>query len=414
MKQTSQCFEKKLYQIMLAALLIRLAMMGMIILSGPWGESFLGMGSDHDDWRYLAGGMYFAEHAKSLFDVATFTEAYGQYGDWVGHNLNNPFGKAVLWYLIVCLVMYVTKTKWTVILLNIVLAVVSIKYIYKFTELAYNKKTALLASKLYAFLPYPIVFCCFGYKEELVMLCTFYLLYAAAKFRYFTSLKRSEWTFMFIAAIILMGIRSGISLIFFVICGIIMFYKGIKSIKHPKIKIAIIVILSTIVGIALLVKFQEVILHKMRAYLGESNESRESSAISFLMINKITDIWKVPFSYMFSILMPFSLFAELNSWSSVISNINVCMIPIAVGATLDIFLKRKADRIVSWSCFAYYMIYVITSLNIFRQYASLLPISLIAFSNYYLNESRDNKKMLILISLFVLAILIVFYSLRKL
>ena len=405
--------KKKLHKIMLAALLIRLVMMLIVGSSGSWSESFLGMGDDHDDWRYLAGGMYFAEHASSLFDFSAFTEAYGQYGDWVGYNLNNPFGKAVLWYLIVCFVMYYTKTKWSVILLNIILAVWSIKYIYKFAELIYGEKTALLASKLYAFLPYPIVFCCFGYKEELVMFCTFYLLYVSAKFRYFSHLKRREWVALFTASIVLMGIRSGISLVLLMLCGVIMFYKNISSIMHPKTKIFLLTILATVLGGLLFLKFRGVIVHKLNAYLGVSNSSRESSIISLLMINGVTDIWKIPFSYMFSILMPFSLFSELTSWSSVISNLNVCMIPIAVGAALDIIFKRKTDSVVVWCCFAYYMIYVITSLNIFRQYASLLPLSLIAFSDYYSNSNRENKKMLIRISLLMLAIVVIFYGIRK-
>ena len=405
--------DKKLYKIMLAAFLLRLLMMGIIAFSGSWSESFLGMGEDHDDWRYLAGGMYYAQNAGSLFDVPVFTEAYGQYGDWVGYNLHNPFGKAVLWYIIVCFVMYVLKTKWAVILLNIILAVFSIKYIYKFTELVYNKRTAFLAAQLYAFLPYPIIFCCFGYKEELVMFCTFYLLYLAVKFRYSLYLRKRELVSMAAAAVTLMGIRSGISLVLLMVCGIIMFYKGIDSIKHPPKKMFVIAMLGIVLGIALLFKFEGVIAHKLGAYLGASNVSREGSAISFLMLNGITDIWKVPFSYMFSILMPFGLFAEMTSWSAVVGNINICIVPIAVGAVLDIFLRKKPDRVVVWCCFAYYMIYVVTSLNIFRQYASLLPLSLIAFSDYYRNSGRNNKKMLIVFSFFTALVLAIFYGMRK-
>ena len=136
-----------------------------------------------------------------------------------------------------------------------------------------------------------------------------------------------------------------------------------------------------------------------------------TDTISILMINNITDIWKLPFSYMFSIIMPISLFKPLDSWISLIDSFNIIMAPVSVGSILYLVMKRKNSKIVYWGTFAYYLIYVITSLNYFRQYASLLPLNLIYYSAFSTNATIQEKHVFYICSGLMIIALIIFYIL---
>lgn len=401
--------KSNLLKILVIAFIVRLCALGMVYFSGDWSEAFLGPNINVDDWRYEEGGEYYANNANSVVDTETFRTAYYLLGDWTGNHIDKPITQATLWYWIVCIVMYFTKTKWSIRFLNIFLSVLSIIYVYKFTELVYGKKTAVRASYLLALLPYPVLFSCFGYKEQLVMLCTFYLLYKAVGYRYTQRIKISDIIKMVLMALVLMMIRSGASAIWIVLCFVIMFVKKSLNKKiNPKVLIA--TFLALILGGVIMLKLWGVILYKMNYYLF-AHENIADASISILTISGIKDIYKLPFAYVFSIIMPISMFGQLTSWASIINNLNICMVPISVGATLYI-LKKKPDRTVFWCCLLYYCVYVITSINIFRQYAALIPFSLIAYCDF-INKASKKEKFIFGIGSIMFATLLVFYYLRR-
>ena len=166
-----------------------------------------------------------------------------------------------------------------------------------------------------------------------------------------------------------------------------------------------------IIGVLAFIRFGEAIIYKAGRYLGEGRGG--SDAISILMVNKVSDIWKLPFSYMYSIIMPISLFRGLDSWLALVSNMNICMVPISVGCMLYFILKKKPDKIVYYGTLGYYLIYVITSLNFFRQYAALLPINLIYYSAFTANANAQERRILYLLSVLMAFALVAFYAIEK-
>ena len=110
---------KKIKNILIAAFLIRLIMMVIVMFSGSWSGAFFGDITRGDDWRYLAGAENYLKSADSLIDREAFTSSYAVYGDWVGYESQNILVSPVLWYWIVCVVVYITKTKWAISFLNI-------------------------------------------------------------------------------------------------------------------------------------------------------------------------------------------------------------------------------------------------------------------------------------------------------
>ena len=400
-------------RLIIRAFLIRVIVLVIIACSGNWERSFINqVGGVTDDYKYEMGATLFAENASNLFDVRTFSWAFNSVdaSDWTGTHLNNPISYSVFWYLIVCLLVWITKTKYSIRVLNILLACLSIKYIYNFANKVWGENVANKACKLFAYLPYPIVFCCFGYKEELVMFCTFYLLSRAVDYRYGEKLSATGVIKLLLVAIMLLGIRSGISLIFFAVCITIMFFPDPKAGSKITIKKIIPFILMFVVAIYAFVRFGGAIAYKANAYLGGSRGGGDT--ISALMINGIADVWKLPLSYVFSIIMPISLFKTPDSWLAIIDTLNIVMVPISVGAGLYAVYFKKPDKIVYWGALWYYLLYVITSLNIFRQYASLLPLNLIFFSAFSVN-ANFNKKMLMYVGSALMSVALIAFFLIK-
>lgn len=392
------------------ALIIRLIVLVIIACSGSWEQSFIHQGLGvTDDYKYEMGATLFAENADGLLDAKTFSWAFNTVdaSDWTGGHLSSPISYSVFWYLIVCFLVWITKTKYSIRVLNIILACVSMKYIHNFARKVWGEDVADKSIKLFAFLPYPIIFCCFGYKEELVLFCTFFLLSYAVDYRYGGRLTISAIVKMLLVGLLLLGIRSGISLILFAVCIIIMFFPDLGSGSNLSIKKILPFFLLFAVAIFVFIRFGGAITYKANAYLGGKRGGEDT--ISVLMINRLTDIWKLPLSYMFSIIMPISLFKELNSWLALVDTLNICMVPISVGAILYVFMCKKPDRIVFWGILGYYLIYVITSLDIFRQYASLLPLNLIFFSAFSVNANYSKKVLMYLGTIAMSFVLLAFY-----
>ena len=401
-----------LNKILIIALTIRILALFVISLSGSWGNAFLGVGIDADDWRYIEGGLYYIEHARSVIDLDVFTKAYERLGDGVGYHVNHPFIYATGWYWIVCVLMYVTKTKWSVSILNVVLSVLSIIYIYKFANLVYGTKTAKTTSYLFALLPYPVIFCNFAYKEQLAMFCTFFILFQAVRYRYYKELSLITILLTSMIFVVFMTIRSGASIIFLFLVFVIMFADRQKFVDNQAKYIMVCSILF-IISCVLCVQFNDVISHKINYYV-TSYTSYPNTIVGHLLIKDLSGIYKLPFAYAFSIIMPMKMdaFCNLSSWSDVVACLNLCMIPISVGATLFL-IKKKPDKIVFWGCFSYYSIYLISSLNIFRHYSSLLPLQLMAFSHFLTHSQKNDKIFFISGIVFAYLLLLIYFMWRN-
>lgn len=406
---------EKLKRIIRNAVIIRLIMLLVIVCSGSWESSFGGAinGVQNDDYKYEMGAVLFEKNAKNLFDAETFTWAFITVdpNDWSGYHIDNPLFNSILWYLLSCLLVWFTKTNYSIRLFNIILVALSMKYIYNFASKIWGEKVALKSCKLFAYLPYPIVFCCFGYKEELVLWCTFYLLSWAADYRKkVTNLNIISIVKLLIVALVLMGIRGGVSLALFAVCMAIMFLPNrMPNFKFSLKKSFVYLVCIVIVGIAF-AHYSELIGSKAAHYVAERRG--EGHTVSLLMINSLIDLWKLPLSYAFSVIMPISMFGELNCWLRLVENINICMVPISVGCLLYLCFRRKADFVVYWCTFGYYLIYAITSLTIPRHYAALVPLNLIYFSAFIVNAKSYEKRLWFILSGLMAFLLIVFFGLK--
>nr|WP_249169665.1 hypothetical protein [Fusobacterium necrophorum] len=385
----------------------------IFLLQNHMESGFIASDISVDDWRYEEGGMYYATHANFLFDKEAFKIAFGRLGDRTGYEteiLKILFRSTPFWYWLVCFVIYITKTYWAVRILNIVISSFSSIYIYRFANLIYGKKTAKLSTKLYSFLPYPVIFSCFSYKDHLVLLCTFYLFYVSTKFRFREKVLKIEILNALLLFFVLLFTRSGLSPILLFLCFCIIFIKETKLKKIFKIKYFILAVF----GLVLLYFFKEPIIHKFSAYLSENVATQEAgNTISIVTITKITEIYKLPLTYMFSVIQPIGIGNFHNSWASVVSNINIIMIPIAIGGGIYVFKSKKIDKLLFLMLAGYYSISIIMSIGIFRHYYSVLPLSFIIFAELVTKGKRIDFLLLSLGTLFGIFIILSYYILIR-
>lgn len=407
---TRQTLDNKIKKILIEAFAIRMVMLIVIFsMQEHMEDGFIGTSTYYDDYRYELGAETYAKTANSLIDVAAFTQSYAKVDDWVGYKLASPFNSTPFWYWFACIILYVFRTKWVLRFINIVFAVTAILYVYRFVMLIYGERTALRTAKLLAFLPYPLIFSCFSYKDQLVMLITFFLLYKAAKYRKTNILSLKELIAMLVLALILMLTRSGLSIILFFCCVIIAFVNDYNFLSHIRKRLFIFAPLVLAVIIILFYRYGGTIIYKLTYYLNRHEETLTGLTLAFLTINSILDIYKFPFTYIFSNIMPIDMFSGLGSWYLVVSNLNIIMCPISIGAALYIF-RKKPDNIVFWACFMLYAVSIVTSINIFRHYYSLLPVTLIAFSDFSVTSSRNTKRIYYLVSFVFVFVLLIFYG----
>lgn len=397
--------------IILLAFLVRIIMLLTIfILGDTFPDGFIGS-SNNDDARYEAGGLLYANMASSIIDVEAFTNAYASLGDWIGYGLATPFSSTPLWYWIVFIIIYIFHTEWSVRFFNILIASFAIKYVYEFAEVATNKQIAIHTSLLLALLPYPVIFSCFSYKDQLVMFIVFYMLNISAKYRYEIFIKKRQKVMFLLLTLAFFLIRSGVSAIVLLICLFIAFSK-----KLNKNKINILTLFSIIIGIViggiLLYISRDIIEYKLNWYMLRHIDTIGNATISFITINSIFDFYKLPFTYIFSMIMPINLFDTIENWYSIVSNLNIIMCPIAIGSFFSLF-KEKKDKVVYWGILVIFIITIITSINTFRHYYSLLPIILMNFCSFRVTASRQSYIVYVLATIAFISIIVLFYGFKN-
>ncbi len=357
---------------------------------GFYGTDNIGL----DDCRYLAGAESYLNNATSVIDVDCFTKSFEQLGDSTGYIMNEPTSTP-LWYWIVCIVSYFTRTTFSVRLLNIIFATASVFYFYSFTNLLYGEKVALLSSRLLAFLPYPVMFSCFAYKDSFLMYCSFFILYGAMLYQKNGKIGKFRLLIIVLLAIAMFKTRSGLSALFLAVAFLVAFKKYVSKINIRNLIISII--LLAIAGL-IVYKSSSTLIYKMNYYFERSSRT-VTGPIRHIMITKVSDIYKLPLCYILSVVEPIGLPDSISCWSDITELFFPLMVPISIGSFLYMFTKKKQDAYTFWLCMGVYLATITASLTNIRHYYSMLPITFAAFSKYII-EIKGIKRVLFVVVCF--------------
>ena len=86
-----------------------------------------------------------------------------------------------------------------------------------------------MSAMLLAYLPYPVIFSCFSYKDCFVSLCTFYILYNAVKIKYIHKITSQEILLLIICIISLFLTRSGLSVVLLSMVALYYYFDKIRD-----------------------------------------------------------------------------------------------------------------------------------------------------------------------------------------
>lgn len=364
---------------------LRLFVLAIIVLFGnELTTGFLSSDIINDDVRYQAGAEIYALKAKNVFDINALGNAYYQAGDY-----SIIYGSGVqLWYWIVAIAMYIFRTHVVVKILNIAFAILTIKYIYDIGDKIYGRKAALIAASLYAFLPYPVFFSCFLYKDQ------FYTLVVLAIFRIIilkgTGLNYKDLLYLVPLFVLATTIRTGLS-VFILVVVIYLYVRLNGSARKSKFRIWLIAPIL-LVGLYFLFEFNAgSIDRKFDAYV-LGYEASSDGIVSLISIKSIYEIYKYPIALLFMMLLPIQTKLSITSWADITGILNIIVVPVAIGV-LWYFANWKIRKSpLFWGIQVLYLITIVSSLGIFRHSYYLQPYMMLFFAHFIVTLSSSDKK----------------------
>lgn len=369
----------ELKKLLVIALVLRIFLCIFILVIGKEiGELYF----ISDDKMYESLAKSYLITSNSIFDV----EALKQIG--ATQYLQ------VFWPYVVCVFAYLFRSIYAARFLNVVLSIIAVKLIYDLVlNISENHKTAMRAAKLYAFLPYPLLVCCFPIKDIYLTVAVLYTFILFVKFQNRKTISLKNY---FICILLLIGVYFTRGAVVEIMALFLIAFVIMRFYKSKKIGAIFVCILFAII---LLYFFGGKILDSFKTKIDDyGGKGQSGTMISLIQMGNITEIYKLPFAYFFASLQPFTLplssASILNIWGQIIYYGNLTIVPIACGNFLYIFIKKK--NFLFWICSAVVYCAVISlSLGVFRHYLFLLPIELINYSLYCEHSSTIKRDILL-------------------
>ena len=360
-------------------LVLRILMLLLVtVFSKELSTGLLGSDYVQDDVRYLAGAEIYASTASGLIDNEAIIAAYDEVEPMGSHDSGLE-----LWYWIISISMYLFRSAFLVRLLNIIFAVVSIKCIYDICLIQYNRKVAILASLLYAVLPYPIIFSCFLYKDQFYTMIT--LLVFRKAFECAGNIRPKDWIYLLVGILLSQLTRSGVSVVIFLSVIIILYKKGNYKVNSLWV-IAGGVIFAAAMYFFVLLNLED-ITRKLYAYI-LSNADAGESTIAMFEIRSPGQLYRYPFSYLFALVQPLNINFSLKNWFQMAGILNVVALPVAIANFYYLLnFKFKKDYLY-WITQVLFLITILASLGIVRHQYYLQPFIMIYGAMYICNNKR--------------------------
>lgn len=367
-------FAPELKKIVFGALLIRIVLFFIVIFSN---DPFI----ITDDRAYEEISKTYLLYANSLWD---WNAIYATGGD--GY-------LQVFWPYVICIFSKILGTEYAGRILNIVLSTLCIYVVYNLAQsITKNQDKSLLAAKLMAFLPYPLLFSVFNIKDFYIMFGVFYTFSLILKWQDNEGVKIGE---IILSLLLLIGVyfaRGGVVEFVGIAFAFFIANRFIKNRQYGYLGLLLIVVLLVFMQLS------ESIMGAFDTKLDEyGNVGLQANGLRMIQMHTYADIYKLPLQYVFSIIMPFTnnYFAVTNefTWLGLLTTLNVAMYPISFGCLFYIFMK-KHNPLFFWSTFLVYIIITAMVLAIFRHYFFLFPLHVLTFV-CFLDRATDSQKKMV-------------------
>lgn len=365
---------KSSHKIYIYAFAVRIITLAIIMMIGEdLSTGLIGSTNLYDDVRYLYTAQLYIKKATSIIDIPVFQHTMDTVE--MGY-IHDSFTS--MWDWMVCILYYILRNEILIKIVNIVFAVVSVKCIYDICKELYGQKVAKLASSLYAFLPYPVIFSCFLYKDQFYTMITLLLLKTAIRCAGSMTLK--DIFIMALLVLISALTRTGLVVLVAFALILIIYKKGKYKIDIKKV--LFVIPICIILSIYIVYLSWDAINTKLVYYVLEFAQDSEVSTIDFFLIKTPYDICKYPLSLFVMLLQPINTSCALNCWMDVAGFLNIVAVPIAVGNVLYFLNVKQKKSYLFWLAHLFFMVTIITSLNITRHQFYLQPYIMMIFAVY--------------------------------
>lgn len=379
---------------------LRMVMLCVIIyaLDGIWDLYYL---EDDKAFEELAGKYLYNAH--SILDFELLDELTR---GWV-----SPF-----WAYVLCISAGLSRTVFAPRYINVILSTLCIVEVYNLCyEVSQNKKTALTAARLFAFLPFPVIVCCFPIKDIFITLVVLYAFYLFVRVQNDRSVSALQ---VLLCAVLLTCVyftRGGVTEL--LLMFLLVYY--LQKLYRKKRYLA--AVLLFVAAVAFMLVFRNVIFSAFETKVDTYGNygAEEAAGLNAIRVTGITDIYKLPLAYAFAMLQPmklewFTMGNDVRPWRMIMGYTNVTMYPVAMGAWLYMFVKKH--NLFFWlSSFVIFSAVIMLSLGVSRHYLFLLPFHMINYSLYMedTHVNFKNRRTLIILGTFALVVLVFCYSLVK-
>lgn len=357
-----------------------------------------------DDKGYEELAAVYRANAQGVFDMdlfATLTKGYA----------------ATFWPAVMCFTTALFNYIYVVRFINIILSTVCIAVTYNLCyEIAGSEKTALTAARIFAYLPFSILTCCFPIKDIFIMLGALYAFYIFVRIQNNHKVAIHQFVLLTVLLICVYFCRGAVTELLLIY--LVIYY--LQRLFRAKRYVSALMLLMG--AVAVFAVFRDQILSSFMVKLDNYDYNAVSAAagLNAIRVTGVLDLYKLPLSYAFCMLQPlalelFSPITDTRPWLTVMSFSNITIYPVAIGAWLYMFVKKH--NLFFWlSSFVMFSAVTILSLGVSRHYLFLLPVHMINCSLYLddRNENFKSRKTLVILGTFALFVLVFCYSLVKL
>lgn len=364
---------KQLRSVFWGGLLLRYAFLILVIILGE--NNVLRPFIMSDDQVYEELAQQFLANAGRIFDFDT------AYITGIDGYLQ------VFWPYVMCFSAKLFGTAYAGRILNCLFSALCILLVYRITFIISKREdTSLLAAKLMAFFPYMVIFAAFPLKDVFLSMAVLYVLMIILK--WYENLGITVWEVIFTILLAVCIYLTRGAVVEFLGLALTVFMVA-HYIRNKKQVMAVLVVL---VGAILFVILKDDVLGAFETKIDDYNSESYISdgMLRYIQINKLTDIWRLPFTYFFAIIQPMtmSLFNfNWTDWSPFLRLLNIAAYPIAFGNLAYVVMKKH--NIIFWlATFVMFAAVLSLSLGIYRHYMFLYPTLLI---NYSLVKELKNK-----------------------
>lgn len=351
----------------------------MLLFAVKWTEPYF----ISDDIMYEGLAEKYLRYADSLIDINLISS--------LSASFLQPF-----WPWVICILSGLFRTIYASRFLNIILSTLCIKLVYKLVlNISTNKQTALMASKLFAYLPVTVITCCFPIKD---IYLTFAVLYCFNLFVELQSNKQIKIRRVIYCAALMVGIyftRGAVTELMLIFLAVYVIQ------RFARVRNYFAVIFSLVLFGIIAYIFKDSVMDTFRQKVEDYSDYALIEGGSIVRMRNLTELYKMPLSYFFATLQPMklNLLALGNSswWLTVISYLNISIYPVAIGNFFYIFSKKK--NLFFWlSTLIMYCAIIFLVLGVFRHYLFLIPIEMINFALY--KEQHENNMIFVWIASF--------------